>query len=294
MMKNREKRGKMERECSSEKTEIFVDCHLHTSFSGDSETKPEDVLQAARRRGLSGVIPTDHLDWDYREEPGLFDLDFDRYFETLTALRAKDPMLKGIGLELGLQERLADRHKELLETYPFDFVIGSVHVVNGRDPYYPSYFEGRSIRDSYIEYFEAVLSNLKAFHGFDTLGHLDYVGRYGKKYAEEKGLPKEDARIRYEDYREWIDPILMFLIRHGIALEVNTGAFRYGGTEPNPSTEILKAYHDLGGRLVTIGSDAHTPEYVGSHFEDLRGILHQAGFDGYTVYLSRKEHAITI
>ena len=115
----------------------------------------------------------------------------------------------------------AQKHADLLASYAFDYVIGSVHVVHTRDPYYPVYFERRDPAEAYTEYYQAVYENLAAFHNFDALGHLDYVFRYG---------PQDPAQPydTYTPYAPLIDDILRFLIAHDIALEVNTGAFRCG------------------------------------------------------------------
>ena len=156
------------------------DNHMHCHFSGDSKANPVDMVNHAKQCGLAGITFTDHLDLDYLEEPGLFDLDLTSYEEQIHLLSEKEDTASFFvlcGLELGLQPHLAKEHEILLSQYAFDYVIGSTHVVHKRDPYYPAYFEGRSKQEAYREYYEAVYENLLAFHDFDALGHLDYVFR---------------------------------------------------------------------------------------------------------------------
>ena len=150
------------------------DNHMHCHFSGDSDADPLDMIEKARQLGLSGITFTDHLDLDYKEEPHLFDLDLDACEKAMPALQKEAaPFFVLHGLELGLQPHLAQKHADLLASYAFDYVIGSVHVVHTRDPYYPVYFERRDPAEAYTEYYQAVYENLAAFHNFDALGHLD-------------------------------------------------------------------------------------------------------------------------
>ncbi|MBQ1844222.1 MAG: histidinol-phosphatase HisJ family protein, partial [Lachnospiraceae bacterium] len=169
-----------------------------------------------------------------------------------------------------------------LKKYDFDFVIGSVHVINGYDPYYEDFYRNINVRDAYRAYFDQVLENIRAFDEYDTLGHLDYVVRYGLKYF---GSPAADCP--FEDYKEQIDAILRHLIMHGKSLEVNTGAFRYSMSEPNPSYQILQYYYDIGGRDITLGADAHEPKDVAIAYEKVVPELRSIGFEYFNVYMDR-------
>ncbi|MCD7738265.1 MAG: histidinol-phosphatase HisJ family protein [Lachnospiraceae bacterium] len=263
----------------------LIDSHLHTSFSGDSDAPMEEVILSAIQRGLRGLCFTEHLDWDYPvcEEcpPGTFDLDFDAYYRQFALLQEKyaDRIHLRFGIELGLQPHLSARHCDLLKNWPFDFVIGSTHVVHGRDPYYPAFYEGREEADCYLEYFQCVLENMETFVQYDSLGHLDYVVRYG---------PNKDLYYTFQKYQDVLDPILKKLAITGKALECNTGAIRYGLRELNPSLLILKRYRQLGGEFITIGSDAHTPDRLGDGFDRACEVLKAAGFSYYTIYEKRK------
>ena len=163
--------------------------------------------------------------------------------------------------------------------YPFDFVIGSSHVVHGKDPYYFSFFDGKTEQEAYTEYFVSILENLDAFTDFDVYGHIDYVVRYG---------PNRNADYTYAKYADVLDEILKKLISLGRGIEINTGGFKYGLGHPNPSEEILSHYHELGGEILTIGADAHQPEHVAYDFKKVRDLLKACGFSYYTVFRNRK------
>lgn len=160
---------------------MLWDSHMHTHFSGDSEADSSAMARAAVAKNLSGICITDHLDYDYPDDPDLFIIDFDQYSKEIHKLQSdfSDVLTINYGIELGLQPHLAKKHHALLQTEDFDFVIGSSHVVHGIDPYYPVYYEGRTETAAYREYFESILENIAAFDEFDVYGHIDYVVRYG-------------------------------------------------------------------------------------------------------------------
>lgn len=263
---------------------MLWDTHMHTMFSGDSEAAPEDMIQSAIDRGLAGLCFTDHQDFDYREEPGCFDLDVDAYYRKIDSLRAQfqktHPDFKiNWGVEIGLQPHTLEQNLALVEQYPFDFVIGSSHCVRAIDIYYPPFYEGRTEEEAYQEYFEAILANVLSPADFDVYGHIDYVVRYG---------PSKNANYSYEKYADIIDEILRQLIARGKGIEINTAGFKYGLGHPNPTEEIINRYHELGGEIITIGADGHKPEHVAYDFDKVPDILKAAGFKYFTVFTGRK------
>lgn len=269
---------------------MFWDTHMHCNFSGDCGSTPESMIEAAVSKGLSGICFTDHMDYDYPanpEDPAIFEFDPAEYDSAIHRLQHQyaDHMPVLYGIELGLQPHLAKRHAELLQEYFFDFVIGSSHVVHGRDPYYASYYEGRTEAEAYQEYFESILENIKSFQDFDVYGHIDYVVRYG---------PNKNAFYSYQKYGDVIDAILTQLIDLGKGIEVNTAGFKYGLGHPNPCEDILKRYLELGGEIVTLGADAHQPEHVAYGFDRLPQLLEACGFSYYTIFKNRKAEFISI
>ena len=266
---------------------MLWDTHMHTHFSGDSDADPAAMARAAIAKNLSGICITDHLDYDYPDDPDLFIIDFTHYKKEIGQLQSdfSDSLKINYGIELGLQPHLAARHHELLQTEDFDFVIGSSHVVHGIDPYYPVYYKGRTESAAYLEYFESILENILAFDEFDVYGHIDYVVRYG---------PHKNAEYSYEKYKDVIDEILRQLISRGKGIELNMAGFKYGLGHPNPTEEILHRYHELGGEIITIGADGHAPDQIAWDFEKVPQILKNAGFDYFTVFKKRKPELIPV
>lgn len=259
---------------------MIWDQHMHTHFSGDSQAAPEAMLNAAAEKNLPGVCFTDHFDYDYPKEPDLFMLDFSRSLRETERLREifRGRLSVCWGVELGLQPHIADINREVAAQYPFDFIIGSSHVVHGADPYYGSFFEGRSEEEACREYFEAVLENLGTDVDFDVYGHLDYIVRYG---------PGKNRFYSYKKYADLLDEILRTLICRGKGIEVNTGGYRSGLGQPNPADFVLTRYRQLGGEIVTVGSDAHAPEHVAWDFDSAAELLLSCGFTHYTVFCQR-------
>lgn len=268
---------------------ILTDTHLHTSFSSDSRTPMESMVREGIRRGLKTICFTEHYDPDFPEIPaGLdFSLDFDSYHDEYLRMKTLygDRIEILHGIELGIQPHLSDFLNDFYESQGgrYDFIISSCHLVDRLDPYYPEYFDSLGPKKGLFHYFETLYENLLAFDHYQTAGHLDYAARYIKKPVPE---------FHYEDYEDILDAILLHLIKKDKALEVNTSGLKAGLAWPNPHLEILKRYHDLGGRRLTIGSDAHQPEHMAYDFHILPDYLRQAGFDRYEIY--RKQQAFEI
>lgn len=262
---------------------MLWDTHMHCCFSGDSDAAPEDMIRTAADRGLDGICFTDHLDYDFPNDPDLFVPDLDAYDRDMRALgeifRNTIPVLHGI--EIGVQPHLHDRLREVVHEHDYDFVICSSHTIDHQDPYYRTFFEGREEKDAYRRYFESILENLEGFCDFDVYGHIDYVVRYG---------PNKNRDYSYEAYAPLLDAILKKLIALGKGIEINTGGFKYGLGHPNPCEDILKRYRELGGEIITIGADAHAPEHIAYDFAKVPPILREAGFTHYTVFKNRQPH----
>lgn len=263
------------------------DVHMHSQFSGDSNAPLESMISSAIEKNLGGICFTDHLDIDYPDDPELFLLDLPNYTSSIAALRDKyaNTFPIRLGIELGLQPHLGELHKDILSQYPFDFVIGSSHVVHGFDPYYPKFYEGREEKSCYREYFESILENIQAFHDFDVYGHIDYIVRYG---------PTRNEHYNWKDYQDIIDEILRLLIQKGKGIEINTGGFKYGLEHPNPTEAILARYKELGGEILTLGSDAHAPEHIAYDFHKIPAILAESGFKYFTVFKNRKPEFVKL
>lgn len=263
---------------------ILADYHMHSSFSGDSTAYMEQMIEQAIRLGLTHICFTEHMDLDFpvteTDPEGKFVVNIDSYLYELLRCRQKyeGQIRINFGLELGLQPHLNKEHAIITGLHDFDFIIGSSHICNGRDPYYPSFYEGRTEEEAYREYFQSEIDNIIKFSNFDVYGHLDYVVRYG---------PNRDKEYTYEKYKDLLDKILELLIEKEKGLEINTGGIRYGLRELHPLTAILMRYREMGGETITIGSDAHKPEAIANGFNRALQILSECGFKYYTIFENR-------
>lgn len=266
------------------------DFHMHSNFSGDSKASLGHMIHGAVAKGLNTICFTDHNDPSFpylKGEEGMFDLDTNRYMECVqsTAELYKEQITICRGVEIGIQTHIYKELSDYVHKYPFDFVIGSSHLCLGTDPYQPSFWEGRSLKDSLLLYFEDIQQNVHSFTDYDVYGHLDYIVRYA---------PNLNADFRFSDYSDILEDILKTIIDNGKGIEANSAGFRHGLNAPNPCIDILKLYRSLGGEILTTGSDAHKPEDIAYGYERLEPLLHQCGFKYYTVFKNRKPEFIKI
>jgi histidinol-phosphatase (PHP family) len=189
------------------------------------------------------------------------------------------------GVELGTALDLLPELNHYIKSYDFDFVIASSHLANGKDPYLPEFFAGRSDKEAFCEYFEAIRDNLLKFNDFDVYGHLDYAVRHGRN---------KDRDYIFADFRDIFEEILTALVNNGKGIEVNTAALRYGMKSPHPCPEVIKRYRELGGEIITIGSDAHKAADIAADFDFAAEVLKDCGFKYYTVFEGRKAEFVKL
>ena len=260
---------------------MYSDYHLHTSFSGDSVTDPRLQIEKAISLGMEEICITDHQDFDFPIGDSCFVFDTDRYFKVLRELREEysGRIKLHIGVEAGLQPHLAEVLDWYVRMYPFDYVIGSSHLSRGIDPYDEHFWEGIDEDEAIERFFIDERDSLLASSCYDTAGHIDFVLRTCSAPGEKKAWPK---------YSDLIDEMLRHIIEHGKGIECNTAGFRSGLGFPNPHPDIIRRYRELGGEIITIGSDAHVPGHIGYNFELLKDMLESYGFRYYTVFSGRK------
>lgn len=233
----------------------MFDFHVHSTVSFDGHGSPEQMAQAAVQAGLREICYTDHL--DYLNAPDAPNMAFDTevYRTAYDHLTAQGLVIRH-GMEFGLTPDNPAQLRQDLERYPFDFVLGSVHLVDNADVYFAPYWAGKTVDWVYHRYLEEVLACVETHEDFDVLGHLTYICKC-------RGNP-DHRPLGYADEPALLDAILETLARKGKGLEVNTsGVDRCG--DFLPGADILRRFHDLGGRIVTIGSDAHTADRVGQY-----------------------------
>lgn len=260
---------------------MFSDYHLHTHHSLDSEELPENIIKKCIKLDMQECCFTDHNDFNWPNKNENFDLNVNSYYKELLPLKElyKNQIQIYIGVECGMTEDNYLLNNELIQNNTFDFVIGSCHIVNGMDPYYPEYFREKTDREAFEQYFNALKQSLAFFDNFDVLGHLDYVVRYS---------PNKESQYSAFDYMDIIDIILNSVIQKGKGIEINTSGLKSGLPFANPCPDILKRYRELGGEIITVGSDAHSADNVGYKFDIAAQFLKNAGFRNYCVFKNRQ------
>jgi histidinol-phosphatase (PHP family) len=255
--------------------DLPVDAHLHTDLSPDSDV-PIDVFAAqAADRHIPELAITDHVDFEPSAPAFAFTTHAQR--ERVVREAAERWADRGVAIRFGVEitydSRFEDDIRGHLATHAYDFVIGSVHVYPASPfaaPNVAGWVVGRSLGDIVAPYFSEVLGAARSGL-FDALGHLDFVKRYLAPHVTATDLA--GAAELYE-------PILRALVETGTALEINTSGLRQAAGETYPSAAIVARYRELGGRAVTVGSDAHRKEAFAWGLEDGYAAAAGAGFEG--------------
>ena len=257
----------------------MYDYHSHTDFSDDSSSTMDEMIQGAIQKGIKELAITDHYDPDYPDPNYPFEVDFVQYHSALLAAEQNyAPKIKIVkGLEIGIQDgpTLA-KCKAAATNFQYDFLIGSFHSFNGADLYTTNYseMEQDQILPSFYAY---VYRCLKEFSDFDVLGHLNVIDRY-------LNLERDYTQSLFI-----IEEILKLIIEKGKGIEINTSSYRYGlNGRTHPTKEILQLYKDLGGEILTIGSDAHRPSDLLFHFEEGVAFAERHGFKYFSTFENRK------
>lgn len=239
--------------CLGRDYRMIFDTHMHTRFSTDSQMKIEEAIEAAQKQKL-GIIITEHYDLDY-PEPEAFKCDIQSYLKAYEKYRSKEVLL---GIEIGLAPSTLVKNENVIRDNPFDYVIGSIHGVDEIDIFTEYIKMPLDEKTCYERYFEYMLKCIKLYNEFDSLGHIDYIHRY---------VSFDDKELRVDEYKEALAEIMKVLIDKNKAIEINT---RRLGKESSRKTmlEVYRLYKDLGGKYVTIGSDAHGPEAIGAYFKE--------------------------
>ncbi|ADL42182.1 histidinol phosphate phosphatase HisJ family [Caldicellulosiruptor obsidiansis OB47] len=256
----------------------MFDYHIHSNFSSDSNMSMEDAVKKAIELNLDEIAFTDHMDLLYPSVSyPVWDINYEDYMNEFYSIKEKysNKIKIKLGSEVGLQPHSIEKSLEILNSYSFDFVIASTHVVDFQDLADGVFYQEKAKQQAYIRYFEETLNLIKSFDKFCVYGHLDIVKRYGD--YENKDLDKEE-------YWDLIDEILKLLILKGKGIEVNTSGFRYGLGMPHPEYKIIKRFYELGGEIITLGSDAHSTEYIAYMFSYTVDMLKSIGFKYLTKF----------
>lgn len=236
----------------------MFDYHMHTTVSYDGHNTPEEMAQAAVTAGLREICFTDHLDYQLSVPREMTSYTPEAYRKAYEHLN-----IPGITIRQGAEVGLTPWNKEEiikdLQCFPYDFVLGSIHFINDEDVYYPEFWAGRDFLVTERQYFEEMLRCVALHDDFDVLGHLTYISKV-------KGHPSPRI-IPLEDHRDVIAAIMETLISKSKGMEVNTSGIDRCG-DYLPGIPYLRLFKDLGGEIVTVGSDAHTADRVGQYIGD--------------------------
>ncbi len=264
----------------------FYDCHTHSVFSFDGKATLAEQCQSALDKGLTGICLTEHFSVDSRDVSfGV--LDYKAYHEEIECLREKfaGRLYIGRGLEIG-EPHLPQCREALsaeLQGMQLDFIIGSIHNIDGVK--LRNYMQGKSKEQLYEAYFREILAMVEAAD-IDVVGHLDLV----KLYGAIGGYGDYD----FDEYREILEQILKCAIRRGIGLELNTAGWRKEAGQQYPAEAVLCLYKELGGSLVTLGSDAHRGQDVGADFERAGEMLLACGFEQCAYFVNREPYLVPL
>lgn len=264
------------------------DYHMHSDFSDDSRTPMEVQVERAIELGLDEICFTEHVDYGIKEDWGsekvfyrdgkpIFNANYPEYFRAIEINREKfaGKIKIKAGLEFGVQTHTIKRFQDLFAKYrdKLDFTLLSIHQVGDREFWLPEFRRGKTCIDCNEEYYNEMLEVVKNFHDYSGLAHMDLLRRYGLA-----------GDFPFENNRDVIAEILTLAINDGKGLEMNTASWRYKLNDTQPCREILKLYRDLGGEILTLGSDAHSPEYLGTHMDEARSILRELGFKTFCTF----------
>ncbi len=277
---------------------VLDDYHVHTIYSDDSEYPMEQVVLDAINMGMKEICFTDHVDYGIKRDHGdprgalyrkggpgepemmpIMNVNYLEYVKEIQELKEKyrDQITIRMGLEFGMQVHTISDYQKLFDRYPFDFIILSVHEVEDKEFWTGDFQKGRTQDEYNLRYYEEMLELVKNYHDYSVLGHMDLIARY------------DDAgHYPFEKIKPIVTEILKIVIADGKGIELNTSSHRYGLSDLTPSRDILKLYRELGGRIITLGSDSHKKEHLGAYIEETKRELYALGFEQYCTFEKMK------
>lgn len=266
---------------------MLCDDHVHTYYSDDSFYPMEAVVLDAIAKGLTEICFTDHvdygikLDWDQKDQmierdgKPLANVDYPAYIQEIQTLQKKyqDQITIHCGMEFGMQTHTIDKYRQLFNRYNFDFIILSCHQVEDKEFWTQDFQAGRTQAEYNRRYYQEILNIIQEYKDYSVLGHLDLIVRYDRQ-----GI------YPFENVRDIVTEILKQVIADGKGIEINTSSHRYGLKDLQPSRNILKLYRELGGTIVTVGSDSHQKEHLGAYIADTYEEMKRLGFTHYCTF----------
>lgn len=245
---------------------LMMDYHLHSRFSGDGRSSMEDICLAAREKGISHIAITDHHDINN----GKYEIsDPDAYIGEFRRVRPLFPDINlAYGMEMDYRPETWATIRDIPRHLGLDFALLSLHFIDGVDPYLPEYFKERTQQEGYTLYLERLADMINATEGPWVLAHLTYVSKFAR-FA--------DPQMRYADYPDALDEVLRRSVGKGYGLEVNASGIQ-NNAGLLPGADILRRFRELGGEIVTVGSDAHEAANLGRWVAEAQQAVKEAGF----------------
>jgi histidinol-phosphatase (PHP family) len=255
---------------------MLADYHMHTNFSDDSTYEMEEVVKKSISIGLDEICFTEHVDYGVKTD---LNCDYNNYIKEFKRCREKygKQISIKLGIEFGMQVRTISQFQKDFDKYDFDFVILSCHQVNDKEFWTQDFQKGKTQQEYNEKYYEEILNVMKKYNNYGVLGHLDMIKRYDK-----------EGEYHFEKVKGIISEILILAINKGKGVEVNTSSFRYGLMDLTPSRNILRLYRELGGTVITIGSDTHEEHHVGYKIAYVKDELKKIGFNEFCTFEKMK------
>lgn len=260
------------------------DYHVHTDFSSDCRTPMAQMIATGIEKGLQEICFTDHVDEDTGDLKTTSYVDFEAWDQTFDSLKrhyAEQIILKK-GVELGIQPHILESSKNLVLNNNFDFVLMSMHTCQRRDLYSQAFFAGKTTEQAWAIYLDELTQCAESFDHYSVLGHVSLLKRYN------------DAANQYDEHllKAAYQDLFKVLIAKGKGLEVNTSSLRnpkINASQPSPL--LLKWFRELGGEIITFGSDSHYAQHLGSGFDYMVSTLIDLGYQHF--YSFEKMQPIT-
>lgn len=268
------------------KYQKLCDSHVHSVFSHDGRDPVMMLCDHAVNLGLHTLTITDHCECNLYIERNYETAIQNSFLETqraAAALRGKLQLYKGI--ELGQATQNPQAANAILSACQFDFVLGSLHNLNSLPDFYLLDYDTLDIHALLSTYFDE-LEELIEWGNFDSLSHLTYPLRYI--------VGEHKTAVSYERYQDRVDTILKALITRNKALELNTSGLRQAIGKTLPCPTVIQRFKALGGKYLTLGSDAHRWSDVGAGLEQGCQIARQVGFEHITIFVNREPVLIPI
>jgi histidinol-phosphatase (PHP family) len=257
----------------------YVDYHTHTTFSCDARDTLDAMCRQAIAIGLQEICFTEHADFEPADSCTSY-FEPEPYFAAIEAAREQygAQLMIRTGVEIGEPHRYPAETAALLDKYPFDFVLGSLHWVDGYPGFSAKFFEGRTREAGWRSYFEELVRLCEA-GDFDVLSHLDLPKRHIDEFDP-------------EPYAELTCTALQHLIARGMGIEINCSGLRHRVGEPLPGPAIIRWYRELGGEILTVGTDSHKVADLGQGLDVALAMAREAGFEALSVFEARRPHQI--